>query len=228
MSEEDIQKGSRGLADVSGALHVMKVGIICLTPENANEPWILFEAGALSKTPDAKVCTYLLGGLKKADLRNPIAMFQATELEKEDTRKLVHTINGALDGSPVPAVSLDKLFDKMWPELQETLAKLPAPSTAIPPRRTTEEMIAEILELSRASVSEHTLLDLYEILDDRIAEIQKALNANALAAPPSGGFTALDRILKAGTQALKAAEEANPKRPLYEAGKKARERKPQK
>ena len=79
MSEEDIQKGSRGLADVSGALHTMKIGLICLTPENLNEPWILFEAGALSKTQDARVCTFLLGGLKKSSLKNPIAMFQATE-----------------------------------------------------------------------------------------------------------------------------------------------------
>lgn len=117
MSEEDIQKGSRGLADVSGALHTMTIGIICLTPENLNEPWILFEAGALSKTQDARVCTYLLGGLKKSALKDPIAMFQATELNGEDTNKLVHTINANLDGNPVPDASLNKIFDKLWPDL---------------------------------------------------------------------------------------------------------------
>jgi hypothetical protein len=66
MSEADIDKGSRGLVEVSSKLVGMKVGIVCLTPENLNEPWILYEAGALSKAIDDKtrLCTYLLGGLQ--------------------------------------------------------------------------------------------------------------------------------------------------------------------
>src|SRR5437879_13172271 len=65
MSEADIDKGSRGLDEVGRALEGMKIGIICLTPENLNARWILYEAGALSKTVDAKtrLCTYLLPGL---------------------------------------------------------------------------------------------------------------------------------------------------------------------
>ncbi len=64
MSNTDIDKGSRGLEEVGKALEGMKVGIICLTPENLTAEWILFEAGALSKTLDAKtrVCTYLRPG----------------------------------------------------------------------------------------------------------------------------------------------------------------------
>src|SRR6266566_1158547 len=46
MSEEDIEKGSRGLDEIAKALDVMSVGIICLTPENLERPWILFETGA--------------------------------------------------------------------------------------------------------------------------------------------------------------------------------------
>src|SRR4030081_1653296 len=66
MSDTDIEKGSRGLDEVSRALEGMKVGIICLTPENLAAHWILFEAGALSKFLDTKsrLCTYLLAGLQ--------------------------------------------------------------------------------------------------------------------------------------------------------------------
>src|SRR6266852_8988974 len=93
MSSEDIQKGSRGLGEVGRALDGMKVGIICLTPENLTAQWILFEAGALSKTVDAntRVCTYLLCGLQPRDVKPPLGMFQATEASKEDMRKLVDT-----------------------------------------------------------------------------------------------------------------------------------------
>src|SRR5258708_35734875 len=64
ISSSDIDKGSRGLDEVGKALEGMKVGIICLTPENLTAEWILYEAGALSKTLDAKtrVCTYLRPG----------------------------------------------------------------------------------------------------------------------------------------------------------------------
>jgi hypothetical protein len=54
MSASDIDKGSRGLPEVSKALDGMKVGIVCLTPENLTAPWILYESGALSKSIDDK------------------------------------------------------------------------------------------------------------------------------------------------------------------------------
>lgn len=59
----DIKKGTRGQTTISDKLDKVKVGIVCLTPENLQEPWILFEAGALSKAVDKNsyVCTYLLG-----------------------------------------------------------------------------------------------------------------------------------------------------------------------
>ena len=39
---------------MANALEGMKVGIICLTLENLSAKWILYEAGALSKTLDDK------------------------------------------------------------------------------------------------------------------------------------------------------------------------------
>jgi hypothetical protein len=50
MSDEDIDAGSRWLADVTTSLNQAKVGLICVTPENQHKPWLLFEAGALSRS----------------------------------------------------------------------------------------------------------------------------------------------------------------------------------
>src|SRR5260370_27646883 len=129
----------------------MKVGIICLTPENLRADWILYEAGALSKTLDAKtrVCTYLLAGLESRNLKPPLALFQWTKAANAATRKLIHTINKHLDATPVSESRLDTIFEKMWPALQQKLAALPEPSQAPPPLPSTQEMVAEILELSR-------------------------------------------------------------------------------
>jgi hypothetical protein len=151
MSESNIEKGSLGFDKIARALG-MKVGIICLTPENLKAEWILFEAGALAKAFDdeTRVCPYLLGGLRKQDVTWPLGMFQATTADKEETRKLVHTINKHLDAAPVSEAGLNSLFDKMWVELEAKLMALPKPSGVPPPKRPPDEMLAEILELTRA------------------------------------------------------------------------------
>jgi len=156
MSATDIEKGSRGLDEVGRALEGMKVGIICLTPENLAAAWILYEAGALAKTPDAKtrVCTYLLADLQPQNVEAPLGMFQWTRADKSDTLKLIHTINKHLDVSPVADTNLDTVFDKMWPDLEAKLSTLPEPTGVTPPSRSTGEMVAEILELTRTIVPE--------------------------------------------------------------------------
>jgi len=191
MSETDIEKGSRGLEEIARALEGMKVGIICLTPENLSADWILYEAGALSKTLDAKtrVCTYLLAGLESGNLKPPLALFQGTKADKADTRKLIHTINKHLDATPVQESRLDTLFDKMWPDLEQKLTALPEPSKAPPPLRSNQEMVAEILELSR--VMAPVILDIKDEIDKARRRIffGDALNAARIA--DSSAFTNL-------------------------------------
>lgn len=152
MSDQDIEKGTRGLTEVGKALEGMKVGIICLTPENLDAPWILYEAGALSKAfsdDKTRLCTYLLAGLKPENVKPPLSMFQWTKSEKEDSRKLVQTVNAAISEEPLPPERLDKIFDTWWPELEAQLKKLPAPEKEVDVRRDPGEMISEILELCR-------------------------------------------------------------------------------
>ena len=122
MSEEDIEKGSRSLDDVGKALATMGVGIICLTPENLERPWILFEAGALSKAlgDKTRVGPYLFGNVRAENVKPPLGMFQATRAVKDNTRKLVATVNRVLEG-PLAEEKLDTVFERMWPELQEKL-----------------------------------------------------------------------------------------------------------
>jgi hypothetical protein len=174
MSDADIDKGSRGLEEVGRALEGMKVGIICLTPENLTEPWILYEAGALSKTLDAKtrVCTYLLGGLQWQDVKPPLGLFQATAAVQEDTRKLVHTVNKVLDGPAVADDDLDSVFDGMWPKMKKRLEAIPA-KVALVPHRSTDEMITEVLELSRFGAS-NTMKGMDAIIS-AVGEVQRIM-----------------------------------------------------
>ena len=48
VSSEDIDKGARWTDALGTELDASKFGIICLVPGNVDEPWLNFEAGAIS------------------------------------------------------------------------------------------------------------------------------------------------------------------------------------
>lgn len=51
-SPDDITKGTRWNSEIAKELDASKIGIICLTPNNLESPWIMFEAGTLAKNID--------------------------------------------------------------------------------------------------------------------------------------------------------------------------------
>ncbi|SRR6266550_399781 len=171
MSKKDIDKGSRWHIELARALEVTKVGIICLTPENLSASWLLFEAGALSKTVDkgTRVCTYLLAGLQPQGVSPPLSEFQATKAEKEETRQMLQDVNKSL-GSPVAEQPLNNLFDLAWPKLQEQLSALPGPETKVPPKRELADMVAEILDVSRGAAKTG------QVLQEQVSHVQDVLS----------------------------------------------------
>jgi hypothetical protein len=92
MSAEDIDKGARWASDLASQLESIQFGVLCLTSDCIASPWILFEAGALSKTLDkARVCPYLFD-ISPADLAGPLIQFNAAKADKDDTRKLINAL----------------------------------------------------------------------------------------------------------------------------------------
>jgi hypothetical protein len=150
ISVSDIEKGSRWAGEIAGQLEECRVGLICLTPKNLSAPWLLFEAGALAKTLDKTfVCPYLLD-LQYSDVRDPLAQFQLTRADEEDTRKLLRTINRAValvaNEQALSEVRLHATFEKWWPDLESTPQHIPSPSGSVPQKRSERELLEEILE----------------------------------------------------------------------------------
>jgi hypothetical protein len=156
MSESEVEKGTRSLDEISKALADIKVGIVCLTPENLERPWLLYEAGCLSKSIDerTRLCTYLIAGLEPSDVRSPLGMFQATRATKEETLKLLKTINRVVGDDPISEENLTAVFEVMWPKLEHRMATLPPPAEAVPPKRAAHDILNEILELGRAQAAQ--------------------------------------------------------------------------
>jgi hypothetical protein len=160
MSAEDIEKGARWSSDIASELDKTKAGILCITPDNLEAPWLNFEAGALSKTIDKTFVSPYLFGLRPSDLKGPLVQFQSTEANKKDTRRLLGTLNRALGEAALPEKQLDKTFEIWWPELESSLQRLQSVKAPDRPQRSERELLEEILALVRDQAKRTPLEDL--------------------------------------------------------------------
>lgn len=150
MSAEDVDKGLRWSSEIAAQLEGTRFGIICLTPDNLESPWILFEAGALSKTIDkAFVCPFLFG-LDLSDVRGPLTQFQATKAEKDDTKRLITTINKALGDQCLAAQKIETAFEHWWSDLERALGRVKHIGGDAKTERSDRELLEEVLEMGRA------------------------------------------------------------------------------
>ncbi len=123
MSECDLAAGARWQDEINAKLEKGSFGIICVTPENKDRPWLLYEAGALAKLlSSAQVCPYLIG-LGKHELSAPLVQFQAVRADKDGTAKLVTSLNSSLEKNrQKPSGELAKDFTAQWRKLSRALA----------------------------------------------------------------------------------------------------------
>ena len=127
MSTSDIDKGVRWSSELAGHLEHAQFGLICLTQENLGAPWLLFEAGALSKSiGNSRVVPYLYGdGISQTELQGPLAQFQAALATKDSTLEVVKSINEASGEDGLELRILEKTFEALWPDFESTLTNIP-------------------------------------------------------------------------------------------------------
>jgi hypothetical protein len=153
LSLEDISKGKRWTIELARQLEAIHVGVVCLTPENLIEPWLLFEAGAISKLQmekDAHLCTYLIE-VPYMDLPEPLQAFQSTEANKEDTYRMIWGINMAMEQGQgrLRSDELKQAFEEYWPELERCLKALTNPQESVPTPKSAKDRLKEVLKIVR-------------------------------------------------------------------------------
>lgn len=147
----DIEKGSRWETEINQKLQECLVGLICLTSDNTEKPWIMFEAGALSNRLDkSKVCSILFG-LKKSEVTGPLSRFQMTDFNETDFFKLAQSINSSLGDMKIENAVLKESFDAFYPPFEKKVLELldeHQPSLN-KPERPERDILEEILDLVR-------------------------------------------------------------------------------
>ena len=152
MSSRDIDRGALWFSEISERLRDTGTGIVCITAENKNRPWLLFEAGALAKGISSnRVCTFLID-LKPEDIKDPLAQFNHTTPDIESMRGLIETLNSRLpEGERLEKEDLDASFQTYWPKFEREFAQCIAthPQAQTPPPRSEYDILNEILDNTR-------------------------------------------------------------------------------
>ena len=181
VSSEDIDKGARWSTDIAKELEDSTFGILCVTKDNMNAPWLSFEAGALSKTMDKTFVSPFLFDIKRSEVKGPILQFQSTIFHKEDIKKLLNTLNKASGENSITDIRLEKAFEVWYPTLEEELNKLKSIEDEVDENHKvddtkihTAEILEEILDLSRNN--QKLLRNPEPKANEGLEEIRKKLN----------------------------------------------------
>lgn len=156
ISSTDISSGTIWFTEIIKQLDATTQGVICLTNENKEKPWILFEAGALANSgiESSRVYT-LLVDIEQKDVQPPLAQFNLTKPDEEGMLKLMTDINNTLhDDVRLEKEVLERGFRVYWPEfklefdkaIRETHRSVPEQKINV---RTDKEILSEILDTVR-------------------------------------------------------------------------------
>lgn len=173
ISTKDIDRGALWFNEIQDQLQDTTTGIICLTQENKERPWILFEAGALAKgLSNSRVCT-LLVDLKPSDIKDPLAQLNHTLPDRDNMFELVRTLNNRLANNALDPRILEAVFNTYWEQFEQgfqaILERTENPEIPIP--RSDKDLLSEILDITRT-------------LNNRVNNIEKITALRTHIAPP--------------------------------------------
>src|SRR5262249_8100438 len=182
--------GAAWAGEIAKQLQAAKLGIFCVTPENLDSPWLHFEAGAIAnKLGFSRVCTYLKDVEYGELTGKPFAQFQGSKADEPDTKKLLQTLNAAIEQASetgekaVPGPVLDSTFEKFWPELRSTLSNA-KPSQTQRKRRSPEEALESLAEASALHSQQ------MEMVTRAILSLPSRILALIERSPSPGGYAA--------------------------------------
>ena len=119
----EFQKGKEWSRLLRKDLGEARTGIVFLTPENVDSPWIHFEAGALATavgSRDGDVFTYVYG-FDPSRLAGPLSAYHSTVATRDDTFRLVRDVCVALEREPPD----EKAYSPWWLKLENALGNMP-------------------------------------------------------------------------------------------------------
>jgi hypothetical protein len=178
MSKHDLESGTRWSLELAKELESSRFGVLCLTPDNLESSWMLFEAGALTKHVEGRAAGLLIGGLKPTDVSGPLSQFQHRSFTRGEIQALLRDINAA-SVKPLEPAQLGLIFEKWWPDIESAyeVAIKGASETSKRQPRDQRELIEEILTRIRVIETvidrKSMVITMGELLDRSLAGLTR-------------------------------------------------------
>ena len=156
VSAKDIDKGSNWTSELARQLEDAQFGIVCLAPDNLLSPWLNYEAGAITKSVDSRVCPVLFG-VEKGEVKPPLSQLQMTSIEIGDFVLLMNSVNRA-SGNLLQLPAVKESVEVWWPMLEGAIRGVPVPAPTVTPdgiqepaqpESSSTEMLTELLHRVR-------------------------------------------------------------------------------
>jgi hypothetical protein len=158
VSSQDIEGGSKWENVLAGELKDTDFSIICLNKSNYFQPWVLYEAGAISKNNDTTSVVPLLFKMEPGEIpsNNPLSKFQAVSFFKEE--RVYSLVKLILDkaGLTIPEKILKHTFEteykKYSKEINKTIEENKLDEDKKDTKKSksdTDKILEELLEYSR-------------------------------------------------------------------------------
>jgi hypothetical protein len=200
-SPDDVAKGSRWSPEISKELEASRVGLLIVTPENQEAPWLLFEAGALAKNLErSKVCPLLFASMEPTDIKGPLVQFQAAQFSKDEMKRVIKMMNTELGDSGLAPDVLDGVFEMWWPKLEAQVDEVlqADKGQSGEARRSDRELLEEVLALSRrlSSERERRLEFDHPVWDDLFSGLFELLRAVRARSPDDDTVKAIRRLMR--------------------------------
>lgn len=123
-SPDDIQPGERWSDSIKDGLKGNPMGIFFVVEENIVQPWLNFEAGAISNQVGNTNVIPLLHDIEPSRVTGPLTQFQAISYSKADLKKLVVLINSNIkDIRRIDKTLLHDIFEKWYPDFDNEYNK---------------------------------------------------------------------------------------------------------
>lgn len=123
MSEQDIKPGIRWAEELGQKLESSHFGVLCLTPENVNAPWLLFEAGSLAKSVSRSTVVPYRLEVRSDDIPFPLAQFRGIDADEDGTLGLLQKLNSKLENR-LDQQQLRSVFNGRWPSLKSEIENI--------------------------------------------------------------------------------------------------------
>ena len=144
MSSSDINSGERWSSVIATQLQETNFGILCVTKENLEAPWLLFEAGALAKSMQEGRVIPLRLDVEPSEITGPLEQFHSEKADGEGVKKLLTSLNSSWT-TPIADDVLQNVFDPMWAVLQKKIEAIPASEAARKKSRTQAEVLEDLV-----------------------------------------------------------------------------------